>query len=432
MNKEKKRIAITGIGPLCSMGADKDSVWKNLLAAKTNIVKEKVSVDGDLWAEYYLHKINNFDLSAFGISKEKLQRIKDWKDGEENIDLNYLIAAVKLALDDSGLEPSAEQNDFSLVLAHENIGLMPFGLKISDIAYDMLIGKTKKDIGKKDFFDAFYRKFIKSGYDVQAFPNLFHVAQVFDVHQYSLFINNACASGLYAIEAASQIINSGLNHAVVVAASDYPDVYKYIWFRDLGIYSDDGLIRPFSKNSNGLVFGDGGIGLVLEEMEHAIERNATIYGEYLGGGFDLEGWKITVPQIGGDSYFRTISSALERSGVKTNDIDFLCPHGVGSQPIDYYESQAITRVFGENPSNLLLSAFKPYVGHNLGSSALLETAILLLCLHNDTALPVLNYDPDPKFKLHFIGNKTEQKLTTVMKTCSAFAGFNAAAVFQKV
>jgi len=224
-----------------------------------------------------------------------------------------------------------------------------------------------------------------------------------------------------------------LNHTVVVAASDYPDVYKYIWFRDLGIYSDDGLIRPFCKNSNGLVFGDGGVGLVLEEMDHARKRHATIYGEYLGGGFDLEGWKITVPQIGGDSYQKAIALALDRSGVKTSEVDLLCPHGVGSQPIDYYESQAITQVFGENPKSLLFSAFKPYVGHNLGASALLETAILLLCLHHDTVLPVLNHEqPDPKFKLDFVTKKTECQFNTVMKTCSAFAGFNAAAVFKKV
>lgn len=428
-----KRVVITGIGPIASVGIGKDNFWQGILSKKTNIKLEKQYIDDELWDKFYLHKVDNFDISNFGIDKDKLEAIKDWKEGEEVPDLNYLIAAIKLALDDSKLNYNLENNGIGLVLAHENIGLMQFGFKVSDLAYEALIGKNKSDISKRDFFDKFYKGFLKSGYDIQTFADLFHVAKVFNVHDYSLFINNACASGLYSLEAASQIIKSEQAKAIVVAASDCPEIYKYLWFRDLGIYSSDGVIRPFSKDSNGLVFGEGSIGIVMEDLESAQKRKAKIYAEYLGGGFDLEGWKITVPQIGSDSYQKAIQKAFSQSNIDKEEIDLVCPHGVGSGPIDYYESKAITDTFGLNPKKPLITTFKPYLGHNLGGSALLEAAALLLSLENDIVLPTLNSDnTDPKFNISLVKEKTETKLNTVMKMCCAFAGFNSAAIFRKL
>lgn len=428
-----KRIVITGIGPISSAGIGKDDFWQGIINKKTNVKLQECFVDGELWDKFYLHKVDNFDISQFGIDKDKLNDIKDWKEGEEVVDLNYLIAAIKLALDDSRLNYESDNNNIGLVLAHENLGLMQFIWKMGNLAYEFLIGKTKKDISKKYFFNEAYKKNLKSAYDIQTFANLFHVARVFNVHDYSLFINNACASGLYALESAKQIINSNQAQAVVVAAADYPEIYKYVWFRDLGIYSSDGIIRPFCKDSNGLVFGDGGVGIVLESFEHAQKRKAQIYAEYLGGGFDLEGWKITIPQIGGNSYQKAIQKAFKQAGVAKEEIGFICPHGVGSQVIDYYEAKAITDTFGLNPKKPLITTFKPYVGHNLGGSALLETAILLLSLKNKVIPPTLNVDNiDPKFNISLVKRRTQADFKLAMKLCCAFAGFNSAAIFKRL
>jgi len=171
----------------------------------------------------------------------------------------------------------------------------------------------------------------------------------------------------------------------------------------------------------------------LEELEHAKKRKAPIYAEYLGGGFSLEGWQVTIPKVGSDSYQRAILKAFEQSGLKPEDIELLCPHGVGSHVIDYYESKAITDVFGSKPKKPLITAFKPYVGHNLGGSALLEAAILLLSLKNEIVLPTLNCDnPNPAYNISLVKEKIERKLNTVMKICAAFAGYNAAAIFRRL
>jgi 3-oxoacyl-[acyl-carrier-protein] synthase II len=427
-----KRIVITGIGPICSAGIGKDQVWKNLLSGRTNIHKEKVTVDDELLVEYFVHKVDGFDVTKFGINRDALDYIKEWKEGEEIVDLNYLLAAVKLGIDDSKLTPHDCETNTSLVLAHENLNLMPLSMKLCQHAYDLLRPKTSGNLSRKEFYDRLYHKFLKTVYDAQTFMGLFHVAKTFNIHNYSLFINNACASGLYALETASQIIKTGKSKAVIVATSDHTDFYKYRWFNDIGLYSPDGKIRPFCKDSNGLVFGDGGAAIVLEDARFAKARKAKVYAEYLGGGFSLEGWKVTTPQIGSESYQNAMQQALNSSKVKKDDIDLLCPHGVGSSPIDYYESKAITDIFGADQTKPFITAFKPYVGHNLGGAALLETIVLLLCIKNNTILPTLNYNnSDPRFNISLVNKTTEKIISLAMKSCCAFAGYNAAAVFKK-
>ncbi len=428
-----KRIVITGIGPLASPGIGKEAFWEGILEKRGGAGLKEFKLNGGSWENFYVHKIDKFDFTKFNVDKNALTYMKEWKEEEPPIDLYYLIAAVALALEDSGIKYDSEDNDIGMVLTHENMGLMPFLLKLSQISYDTLKSKGGTSSSRKQFYEKLYRDCLKSGYDIQTFMSLFHVAKAFNIHNYSLFINNACASGLYALEAAAQMIKCNQSSAVIVAASDYTEIYKYLWFRDIGLYSKDGKIRPFCKDSNGLVFGDGGVGIVLEDLEHAQRRNAPIYAEYLGGGFYLEGWKVTTPQIGSDSYQKAILRALKQSSISKDEIELLVPHGVGSQAIDYYEARAITDVFGLNSPKPLITTFKPYIGHNLGGSTLLETAILLLSLKNEVVLPTLNcQNLDPKFNISLVKEKLKTKVNIAMKICCAFAGYNAAVVFKKL
>jgi 3-oxoacyl-(acyl-carrier-protein) synthase len=428
-----KRVAITGIGPLASTGIGKDAFWKGILEKRIGLDTREYCIDGDVWGRFPVYSVRGFGFEQFDMDEMALAYMNEWKEEEPPVDLQYLMAAVSLALKDSGINYHLPENDLGLILTHENMGLMPFLMKLSRISYDVLNTKEEEPVSRKQFYEKLYRDCLKSGYDVQTFMTLFHVAKAFNIHNYSLFINNACASGLYALESASQVIKCGQASAVVVAASEFTEIYKYLWFRDIGLYSDDGKIRPFCRDSNGLVFGDGGVGIVMEDLDHARDRNAHIYAEYMGGGFDLEGWKVTTPQIGSDSYQKAMLKALKQSNVSKGEIEMLCPHGVGSQSIDYYESKAITDVFGVNPPTPLITAFKPYVGHNLGGSALLEAAMLLLSMDNETVLPVLNYNnPDSKFNISLVKEIQESKTNIAMKICCAFAGYNAAAVFKRL
>lgn len=430
--QKDKRVVITGIGPLTSIGIGKDSLWNALIEGKTNVKLEEWFVNGELWEKFYLHKIEHFDIREFNIKEEKLEEIKRWKEGEEIIDLYYLIAAVQLAIEDSKLRYNPEENNIGCVITHENPGLEQYFSKIIDISFGTIV-KPSSSLTKKQFSEKLHYSSIKTSYDLQTFMVLFHILKTFDIHGYSLFVNNACASGLYGLEAAAQTIKSGRCPAVIVAAADYPRVYKYLWFKQLGMYAEDGKIKPFSKEANGFVFGDGGVGLVVEDLEHARKRKAKIYAEYLGGGFSQEGWKVLYSAVGKNFYQKAIKEAIEVSRVNKEDIDLICAHGVGNPLIDRYEAKAITDIFGENFKRPLITTFKPYVGHNLGGSALLEAAILLLCLKNNLILPVLNtQEVDSKIKLNLVKTKTNMDLKVVLKICCAFAGYNAAAIFRKI
>lgn len=427
---QEKRVVITGIGPLTATGIGKEALWKNLLAARTNIKLEECFVNGELWDKFYLHKIEDFNIKNFGIDKNILEGIKTWKDGEEVTDLHYLMVTVKLALDDSKLEYNLEDNNIGLVVAHENPGLEQFLTKFLNESFKYL---TKLDKTKKNYFTDLKQLLDKSVYDLQTFMVLYHISKAFGIHGYTLFINNACSSGLYALETAAQVIKSGRCPAVIIAAADHPRIYKYLWFRDLNMYAKDGKTAPFAKESKGFVFGDGGAGLVLEDLEYAQKRKAKIYAEYLGGGFSQEGWKVTVPAIGKDFYQKAIKEALKFSKVEKEDIDLLCAHGAGNSIIDRYEAKAITDVFGAKPKRPLITALKPYVGNSLGAGSLVEAAILLLCLDNNTVLPVLNtQEVDPRMKMDLVKEKVNTELKTVLKICCAFAGYDAAAVFRKI
>lgn len=432
MTKER-RVVITGIGPLASTGIGKDAFWEGILNKRVGLKLEEVKIDGEIWDKFYLHKVQDFDINKFGISQDLLDDLKIWKEGEEITDLYFLIAAIKLALNDSNLKYDND-NNIGLILTHENPGLEQFFYKVCNDAFELKQEQTRYDsrIKRKQFFEDLYKKEVKTAYDLQTFMYLFHVSKIFNIHGYSLFINNACASGLYALEAASQSIKSGKSSVVIIAGADYPRIYKYFWFKQLGMYAEDGKIKPFCKDANGLVFGDGGISLILEDLDHALKRGSHIYAEYLGGGFLQEGWKVTIPFIGSDFYQKAIIQAIGTSNIKKEDIDLICAHGVGNPVIDGYEAKAITNEFNTISKKPLITAFKPYVGHTLGASALLETAILIFCLGNNLIVPLLNCkNIDSRLYLDLVEEKMQIELNTVLKICTAFAGFNAAIVLKK-
>ncbi len=431
MGKNSCQVVITGLGPISSIGIGRENLWRGIIRGKSNIHKEEFTISDLVNESYFVHKIEKFSLEEFNFNKHKLDELLLWKENNQIIDLNYIFAAIKLAIDDGQLTYDANQNNIGLVVFHENLGLGDFYSKVINLTHQFY-STHKSSLSEGEIFKFVYGNLKKCGYDLQTFASLFHIQRIFDFHGFSLFINNACCSGLYALEIASDLIKSKKCKCVVVAGSDHSDIYKYLWFKELKLYSPDGVIRPFSVESNGMVFGDGGAAVLIEEMNHAKKRKAQIYAEYLGGGFAAEAWKMSLPSIGRQDYSGVIQRAVERSGIKVSDIDLICPHGVGAKLYDEYEAKSITDVFGEDFDEPLISAFKPYVGHNLGSSSLLETIILLLSMQCQIIPATLNCENiNPKLKIKLVRKKISREIKYAIKTCSAFAGFDGAVVLKK-
>ena len=434
--KNNKRVVITGIGPLASAGIGKDAFWKGILDKQTGLCQKEILIEGELWDKFYFHKLNGFDISNFGIEDDILNDIMTWKKGKEDRDLFYLLAAIKLAIDDSGISYDRDNNNVGLFLTVEHPGFEPFceGLLKKIFSYLEKHPLGGEGFSKSQMFRHLYEGFVRNGYDLQTFMYLHHVAKAFGIHGYSMFNNNACASGLFALESAARQIRCGGSDIVLIASGDCADtMFKHMWFKEQGLYAEDGNMKPFSKNADGIVLGDGASALVLEELDHALKRNAHIYAEYIGGGFSLEGWKVTMPQIGSSSYQEAIRSALNNAMVNPEGIDLLVPHGVAIKVTDGYEAKAIIDVFGKNSDKPLISAFKPYVGHNLGGSAILESSILLLAMDSNLIPPTLNNESiEAKYNINLVDEAVEHRIDTAMKLSCGFAGYNAAAVFKKI
>jgi 3-oxoacyl-[acyl-carrier-protein] synthase II len=430
-----KRVVITGIGPLASTGIGKDALWEGIQNKRTGLKLEELNIDGDAWDKFYLHKIEDFNIEKFDIEKEIIEDIKTWKNGKEDKDLFYLLTALKLALDDSGLSYDKEENNIGLFLTVEHPGFEVFCERIitETIKYIEKYFSSNK-FSKHKLFKHIYEQFSRDGYDLQTFMYLYFVTKAFGLHGYSLFTNNACASGLFALESAARQIKYGESSIVLLASGDVSNtMFKHLWFKDQGFYSEEGRMKPFSKNADGIVLGDGASAIVLEELNHALNRKAHIYAEYLAGGFSLEGWKATLPKIGGLSYQRTIEASLKKANLNPQDIDLINPHGVAIKVTDAYEAKAITDIFGKNPEKPLITALKPYVGHNLGGCGVLESIILLLSLEKNIIPPTLNYDEvESKYSIELVRELIPYPINIAMKLSCGFAGYNAAAIFRKV
>jgi len=428
MKRNDKRVVITGIGPVSPVGIGKKDFWEGLCSQNLSINKIDYKVGKKKWVSFYKHEVKNFNINSFGIDNYAMKCLNDWKKYED-VDLLYLLAATKLAIDDAHLKYDRESNKIGLIVTHENPGLEHYFSEILESSFDFL-SNNKSD--KIKFYNYMFKKMLKNSFELQTFMPLFHIARTFGIHGYSLFINNACASGAYALEEARKAICMNQCNAVVVVGGDCPNVYKYLWFKSLGMHLDDIAMRPFSSKSSGFLMGDGSSGLVLESLDSALKRGAYIYGEYLGGSFSSEAWKVTWPNPSSKQYESTIREAVKVSGLDIKDIDLLVPHGVATSISDKFEAKSISNVFGKELSQLKVTALKPYFGHNLGGNTLLELLATLLMLKKKQILPTLNIEPKEIISdLNMVTESKKLNFSTVLKSTCAFAGFNSAVVIRK-
>jgi 3-oxoacyl-(acyl-carrier-protein) synthase len=258
-------------------------------------------------------------------------------------------------------------------------------------------------------------------------------ARALGIHGPALFLNNARASGLYALEAAADQLRMGRCKLALAAAAESPHFpTKYLWFREAGVYSLSGRLRPFDRDRDGLVLGAGSAAVALETLEAAEARGARILAEYLGGASSQEGWKVAVPNLTERYYEETLRAALRAARVEPGEIDLLNPHGAGTPLGDRAEAMGIAAVFGPWPARPRVTCFKPCLGHTLGASALLETVALLLCMEHGVAPATPGFErEDPALRVRCLARNERADLRMVLKMSCGFAGFNAGAVFRR-
>lgn len=413
----KRRVVITGLGAITPLGNTVQELWNSLQ-------------NGVSGAE----PITRFDTEKFKTRfacEVKGYNPQDYFDRKEfrKYDLvsQFGVISANQALKDSGLNLEKEDTDrIGVVWASGIGGLITFFDEISSFA---------KGDGTPRFSPFFIPKMIV---DITAG----HISMLHGLRGPNYSTVSACASSSNAIADATMLIRHSYADVIVAggseAAINQGGMGGFNSMQAISTRNDDPKTasRPFDKDRDGFVMGEGGGGLVLEEYERAVKRGAKIYAEVAGFGLTADAYHLTAPHPEGLGAQKAMKNALKDAGLNINDIDHINTHGTATPVGDVAEAKAIVSVFGEHAYNLSINSTKSMHGHLLGAAGVIESLAVILALTKNIVPPTINHftdDPDVDPKLDFTFNKAkERQIRNAISNTFGFGGHNASLVFKKI
>ncbi|MCX5666116.1 MAG: beta-ketoacyl-[acyl-carrier-protein] synthase family protein [Candidatus Omnitrophica bacterium] len=401
----KRRVVVTGLGVISSIGIGRDEFWKNLIAGRSGISDiESFDTSG-----YPVHKggeVKNFDPLQF-IPKNRLNGMARAS--------QFAIAAARLAFDDAGLNASGYKNKKVAVILGTTMGE---GGMIEEVDKHW-IGQGEEDIWAATI----------SKYPGNAISD--NVARFFDFNGISFVVPTACSGGNYAIGQGYDIVRTGMADLAMVGGSDPFSRIALTGFNRLFAMESD-MCRPFDKNRAGMMLGEGAGILILEDLESAKKRGANIYAEIKGYGLSCDADHMTAPRV--ESIVKVMERAIKNSGVDKEDIGYISAHGTGTPANDKAECQAIRTVFGDLSKKLCVSAVKSMLGHTMGAASAIEAIACCLVIKEGIISPTINYEvPDPDCDIDCVPNRSKKcRARTVLNNSFAFGGNNACLVLKDI
>ena len=401
-----KRVVITGIGILTALGRGIAKTEYALKAGKSEISKiTSFATDGyncDVGGEV------RGDLIDRDFSKNK---------GHTLDRASYLVlTACKDALSSASLDATGgEAQDISMFLG-TTLGGMLSG---QNFHRDYLLKRNKEK-----------RSLLLNDYLAN---QSIHIAREFDFTGEALILNNACASGLNAIGLAFRRLRSGQMPLAIAGGYDVMSDFTYAGFSSLQLVTQE-KCRPFDKNRTGLTLGEGAGIVILEEMDHALNRNAHIYAEVIGFGQSTDAYHITKPDPEAKGACSAIVSAIKDAGISTSEIDYINAHGTGTLANDPMEAKAINMALGDYGRRVPVSSTKPMTGHTLGAAGAIDVIISIVAMKNNF-LPVnLNYEnPDPNCELNIVSKQSKSaEMKVVLSNSFGFGGSNGVILLRKL
>ncbi len=398
----KKRIVVTGLGVVSSIGIGKDAFWESLIQGKSGISK----VESFDTTEHFTHmggEIKNFKPEEF-LNKAKFKLM-----GRAS---HLGIAATKLALKDSGLDYKKLESNIVAVLLGTTSGEIP-EMESMDISW------VKKGHEAVD-----YHSIIR--YPQNNIPS--NIALEFKFKGKNIIFSTACAAGNYAIGYGFDLLQLEKADMVIAGGADPFSYVSFTGFNQLGAVAPQ-KCQPFDKNRMGMIPGEGAGILVLETLDSALERKAPIYSEILGYGLSCDAFHMTNPQV--DGVVDCMLNALERTNLTPADIDYISAHGTGTRHNDKTECLAVKKVFGER--RVPVSSIKSMLGHTMGAASAIEALTCCMAVKNGIIPPTINYEtPDPDCDIDCVPNKARKaKLNIVLNNGFAFGGNNTSLVIKK-
>ncbi len=413
---ELKRVVVTGIGALTPIGNNVPDYWNALLSGVSGADFIK-SFDTTKFKTKFACEIKNFSAEVvFG--KKEVRKMDPF--------VHYAMVATDEAVKDSNLDfPNLDTNRIGVIWGAGIGGLKTFLDEVSAFA---------KGDGTPRYNPYFIPKMI-----LDIAPG--HISIKYGLRGPNFSTVSACASGTNALIDSFNYIRLGTADVIISGGSEAiineAGMGGFNAMHALSTRNDDPKTasRPFDKDRDGFVAGEGSGALILESLEHAKARGAKIYAEMIGGGMSADANHITAPHPEGLGARLVMTNALRDAQLNTADIDYINVHGTSTPLGDISESKAIVSLFGEDAYKLNISSTKSMTGHLLGAAGAIEAIASVLAIKNDIVPPTINhFTDDPEFdpQLNFTFNQPQKRLVrTAMSNTFGFGGHNASVIFKK-
>jgi 3-oxoacyl-[acyl-carrier-protein] synthase II len=408
-----RRVVITGIGLVSSLGIGTEANWKALVVG-TSGVDRVTRFDVTGYAAQIAAEVRGFDPLDY-IEKKDVKKM--------DVFIQYAIAASQFAMDDSGLAITEANAPDIGVFIGSGIG----GFQTIEREHSALLAGGPRKISP--FFIPSAIINLASG----------QVSIRFGAKGPNLATCTACSASAHAIGESFEIIRRGDAEAMIAGGSEAAitpmSLGGFGALRALSTCNDNprGASRPFDRDRDGFIIGEGAGILILEELESARRRGAHIYAEVVGYGISADAYHITAPSEDGDGGVRVMKMAIRKAGIQPDAVDYINAHGTSTPYNDRLETMAIKKCFGEHAYQMAVSSTKSMTGHLLGGAGGLEAGISALAIHHQVAPPTINLDnPDPECDLDYVPHTGRpMPITYALSNSFGFGGTNATLLFKK-
>ncbi|MFA7073828.1 MAG: beta-ketoacyl-ACP synthase II [Endomicrobiaceae bacterium] len=409
----KRRIVITGIGVLSPIGIGQEEFTKALREGKSgaNLID---SFDTTDFACKIGANVKNFQPEDF-MERKKARRMARFT--------QLGMSAAKMAIADSGLDFSKE--DLSRIGSVTGTGIG--GMDIIEQEHTTLITKGPRRVSP----------FLIPMIITNMLPG--EIAIEYGLTGPNYAVTSACASANHAMGDALRLLRYGDADVMITGGAEGTitpiAVAGFCSLKALTTRNDDPLkaSRPFDKDRDGFLIGEGAAVLVLETLEHALKRGAKIYAEFAGYGASDDAYHMTAPGPEATSAVQAMETAIKDAGISKDNIDYINAHGTSTEMNDRIETLAVKKVFGEKAYKIPVSSTKSMTGHLLGAAGAVEAVATILCMQNGFIHPTINYEiPDPDCDLDYVPNTArQQQITCALSNSLGFGGHNATVILKK-
>ncbi len=398
-----KRVVITGLGVVSSIGIGWEKFWDALLEGKSGISPVS-SFDTSSQFTHNGGEVRDFRPEDF-IPQEKLPTLSRAS--------QMALAAAKMAIRDARV-PTGNGRIQCGVCIGTNIGSIQSVEKVNEA----IVSGKKSGIGRN----------LISQIPTNTTSSI--IAKEFHLQGHTMMFSTACAAGNYAIGYGFDLIRLGRTPRVLAGGADAFSKVAFTGFNQYSAVAPD-KCRPFDKNRKGMMVAEGAGIVVLESLESALQRKAPVYAEVLGYGLSCDAYHMTASSVEGIA--ACIRRALKEAGLTPDDVEYISAHGTGTLTNDKNECAAIKAVFGPSYRNIPVSSIKSMLGHTMGAASALEAAACALAIKNDIIPPTINYETfDPECDIDCVPNHARQHPVHIaLNNSYAFGGNNASLVLKK-